>query len=527
MNLKHRRLAGGSVVALFLLLLAPVARASDGRSLVIFPVASPSGDEIREAAQKPIVAPLRRGFVGVDLPALRALSTANKEGSPALAITIAIFDDVVFNVEFDQIERNPIGAEIWTGRIAGMNPSSAIIAVDGSSISATFRTAEGVYTVRSSPRGVEASELGFSYPEDEVRIPSVELQSSKDQIAGDTDGVADILGLYTTRTRMYLGGVSAARARLSESIAATNQAFQNSGVVLRVRLVGAQEVAYADDQFTQSEALTHLTTPNDGFIDHVHPQRDLVGADAIALLVRGGSGCGVAWIMGSNPEGHERRAMSITEVDCAVDNLSFPHELGHNFGLHHDRKNATSQGSFPYAYGYQDPEGQFRDVMAYATQCSGTGRPCTRMSFFSNPDLMVMGRPGGVNHLLSDSADNRLALNNHTQTVSNFRQAVAAMTFTDDPIMAGVTIVKALHVAELRSAIDGARTRLGLGAYSWSTPPAVGAFVTAAQVVDLRTAVLPILQRIGAVTAFTDEPLVAGSPIRAIHLQEIRDRLRL
>src|SRR5439155_26872357 len=41
-------------------------------------------------------------------------------------------------------------------------------------------------------------------------------------------------------------------------------------------------------------------------------------------------------------------------------------------------------------------------------------------------------------------------------------------TFTDDPLVAGVSVVKALHITELRDAINELRTRAGLSTASWA-----------------------------------------------------------
>ena len=42
------------------------------------------------------------------------------------------------------------------------------------------------------------------------------------------------------------------------------------------------------------------------------------------------------------------------------------------------------------------------------------------------------------------------------------------LVFTDDPLTAGTTVVKAVHLNELRAAIDNLRGRYGLAAYPWT-----------------------------------------------------------
>lgn len=48
--------------------------------------------------------------------------------------------------------------------------------------------------------------------------------------------------------------------------------------------------------------------------------------------------------------------------------------------------------------------------------------------------------------------------------------ANAQQAFTDDPLVARATPVKAVHVTELQQAIDILQGRWGLGVYSWTTP---------------------------------------------------------
>ena len=61
---------------------------------------------------------------------------------------------------------------------------------------------------------------------------------------------------------------------------------------------------------------------------------------------------------------------------------------------------------------------------------------------------------------------------------------VAAATFTDDPLVAGETPVKAVHITELRTAINAARAAVGLAAATW-TDTTITAGTTAAKPVHI------------------------------------------
>ena len=98
--------------------------------------------------------------------------------------------------------------------------------------------------------------------------------------------------------------------------------------------------------------------------------------------------------------------------------------------------------------------------------------------------------------------------------------------FTDDPIVAGVTPVRAVHFTELRARIDALREEAGLGRFRW-TDPVLRAGVTPVRLVHL----LELREALGAAyTAagraeprWTDAAPTAGTtPIRAAHLTELR-----
>ena len=98
--------------------------------------------------------------------------------------------------------------------------------------------------------------------------------------------------------------------------------------------------------------------------------------------------------------------------------------------------------------------------------------------------------------------------------------------FTDDPIVAGVTPVRAIHFTELRARIDSLREAAGLGRFRW-TDPVLRAGVTPVRLVhllELREALGAAYTAAGRAAArWTDAAPTAGTtPIRAAHLTELR-----
>ena len=113
-----------------------------------------------------------------------------------------------------------------------------------------------------------------------------------------------------------------------------------------------------------------------------------------------------------------------------------------------------------------------------------------------------------------------------TFTVSVGSEPVGGDPFTDQPIVPGVTPVRAVHFTELRTRIDGVRTAAGLGRFGW-TEPVLRSGVTPvrlAHLLELRRALAEAYAAAGQPgPSWTDGAPTAGTTqIRAVHLMELR-----
>ena len=94
-------------------------------------------------------------------------------------------------------------------------------------------------------------------------------------------------------------------------------------------------------------------------------------------------------------------------------------------GARHDWYVDTVVNSpYTYNHGYVNLEDRWRTVMAYNTECSAETVYCTRLQYWSNPDVTYVGDPMGVAEGQPYAADNRKTLNNTAYTVANFRETV-------------------------------------------------------------------------------------------------------
>ena len=101
-----------------------------------------------------------------------------------------------------------------------------------------------------------------------------------------------------------------------------------------------------------------------------------------------------------------------------------------------------------------------------------------------------------------------------------------AFTFTDDPLVAQGTIVRAAHFAELRAAIDSVRTARGLMPFAWTAATSTG--VLGVHVNELRRALNEAYQAVGGTAPTYTDPTVASglTVIKAVHLNELRAAVR-
>jgi len=109
-------------------------------------------------------------------------------------------------------------------------------------------------------------------------------------------------------------------------------------------------------------------------------------------------------------------------------------------------------------------------------------------------------------------------------TYSNLDLATT-IVFTDDPLIVRVTRLKAVHITQLRTAVNAVRIAAGLSGLNYTDPSPAGVPVKAVHINELRNALSAALSGIGKVSSFTDT-VTARTPIRAIHFQELRNLVK-
>ena len=100
-------------------------------------------------------------------------------------------------------------------------------------------------------------------------------------------------------------------------------------------------------------------------------------------------------------------------------------------------------------------------------------------------------------------------------------------TFTEDPLVAASTVIRATHVTELRNAVNAFRTAAGLGTTSFTDAVLTNVAAKTTHVDELRSSLNAARGAIGLTAmAFTDPTLTSSTLIKAAHLQELRNALK-
>jgi hypothetical protein len=454
----------------------------------------------------PLVAQANRAravIVHQDLLAPRGQGRPEHAGQGS--VTLNLFDDVQPVARRSRIDVRGPSDFTWHGELAG-DTGSAMIVVRGDTVAGTVEYDGRLFQVRPTHEGGQAVvEIDrAAMPPDGEPIPVAGATGAgggtvdgavdgrarldgfgagpaetDDVLAQDDGSLIDMLVVYTPAARSAEGGVAAMEALIQLAIDETNQAYANSQMAPRVRLVHTAESAYTESG-NMSTDLTRLRSTSDGYMDEVHGLRDTYKADQVTLIGASSQYCGIAYVMTSVGSGFASSAFSVVSRVCATGYYSFGHELGHNQGSTHDRANGGS-AAYPYSYGWQNPTGLFRTVMAY--NCPGG---CSRVQHFSNPDVLYSGQPTGVDYDSSPAtaADNARSIDNTAFTVANFRESnTAPPTPPAAPTSLGATAVSAsqIDLSWTDNASDEAGFRVERsadGASAWATIANLGANAT-------------------------------------------------
>lgn len=327
----------------------------------------------------------------------------------------------------------------WYGTVdgaPGIPAGDAVLVVRDKNVTGTVRTGTETYQIRALGGGLHAVSKVDPKGLPPDHPPSFDEKTTKpadDGTSGDVNGGAaadhadqpnaaagtrevEILVAYTPAVDTAVADVPGL-IRLAVDV--TNQSYVNSGVNVRLRLVGTTMVAYAESDSFDTD-LGRFRNRTDGHMDDFHNLKDSTGADVAVLFTTNPEACGLASAIMALPD----EAFAAVNHGCAVDNYSFGHEIGHLQGARHDRCVDPTDQPYVFGHGYVPPSKTWRTVMAYANCCAS----CPRVPYWSNPNVQHQGEATGTT-----TEDNARVLNTTALTVAGFRGIPVAVADANQP----------------------------------------------------------------------------------------------
>jgi len=270
--------------------------------------------------------------------------------------------------------------------------------------SSTIAIRKNVLTITTQDSPMESSErIEFEKVSDNKSVQG--LSSSGDEI--------DVLFAYTQGARNFYSSYEYMIYDYLNQTNYINDLFEDSGIIHRLRYVGVAPMPSHETQNCQ-ETLYRLWNQNDQYFMGIEEIREQNGADIVVLVVRppNSFSCSGTAMQYAVPD----EAYAVVLVD-AIDEIVFPHELGHIFGAHHE-KNLVTNANFSYGHAYNIPELEAHTIMGYGNDASCSGGICENLiPMYSNPDKFYNGKKIGN----SETANNARVINTRGPGVAGFR----------------------------------------------------------------------------------------------------------
>ena len=255
--------------------------------------------------------------------------------------------------------------------------------------------------------------------------------------------VIDVLVAYSAEIEnLYLGET---QTRVNHLFNVANKIFADSNTGIFLRPVGVHVVNYApsDNLF---DDLASLTFQSDDAFENLSRMRDFYGGDLVVLFRTGEENglCGLANLGGQGTQGdlsadyHKNFAYSVINIDCLDDSV-LAHEVGHNLGLVHSRREDSAGGTFPYSAGFGE-DSRFVTMMAFPDDFDVVNR----LYRFSDP-LRACGQfQCGADKDAIDGADSVSTLNTVKYQVADYFSAQEDSINTIQPVSNQSGIINSL-----------------------------------------------------------------------------------
>jgi len=336
-------------------------------------------------------------------------------------LSITLFDGKTYQAvqELSEgLEMRALDDFTWRGKITfGKFTGDVTLTAKKGYVAGLIYSPEAVYEI--TPKGektilIELNQNLFPPCGGDIKGETApqKIQAESPLVGMDSSDRIDVVVVYTTATKNTVGGDTQAQTIAQQAIDASNTAYRNSKIRQRLTLVHSQEHVY-----TEVDPNTDLSSLRTNTI--IQNLRNSKQADLVDMLEETTAVCGIGYLMGAVSTGSQNNGYTVTARGCAVGNLSFAHELGHNMGSAHNPENGSG-ASYPYGYGHW-VNGSYRTVMSYVDQCPAG---CVRVAYFSNPAVIFNGVPTGIDN----ARDNARSIENTSDYIANYRYSGISLT---------------------------------------------------------------------------------------------------
>ena len=282
-----------------------------------------------------------------------------------------------------------------SGQIDGGKGGFVTLAVHGQTVAGSIWTWEANYEIAPVGGGVHAVRQVADEPLEcggVVQAQPIEhVAPAPTTSTHSEDAVVDILVFWTPARERRAGGETAVRAEIDLAVAFTNDAFERSGALVSLNLVGAELLDV--DETLYGSASEHLDLLKGA---HATQRAEALGADFVNLAVTAQGGA--AYI----PEG-----LSVSDPRLYV----FAHEIGHHFYVYHDRlthiaPNLSYSGGYSFVSTIEGRAHCHVTIMSGVGRCSAGALPTSEIPYYASPlrHHPLTGQPLGVSSL-SDRRD--------------------------------------------------------------------------------------------------------------------------
>ena len=352
-------------------------------------------------------------------------------------IVLNLFEDYSVSAQLTNLEVRNNNDFTWFGKIDGDILGQVVI---------TVKDDHFVGRVSAGGRGFELKPVKYGvwsvaenhFGKFECQVDKKFHQHTKNLMAqnrvtaqGDTVTDGSYMDMMVVYTSTALANDSNITTTIQNTVDSLNSSLAASCAKFRIRLVHTVEVAYTESGSPRTD-LGALAGNGDGTFDEIHSWRTTYGADLVSFWTFSPAA------MGYKPDFSATNAQlgfSIMSPFGGLTVETFLHEIGHNFGIGHDRW-SDEAGQFDYAddasnrYAYVDTNNNFATNVARGGTCFYSDNNCFHQDIYSNPRIIYNGYPMGkagiadAISLMNNTTKNHIPY--YTQSASSYSPDVTS-----------------------------------------------------------------------------------------------------